>query len=69
MSITKNCSAIVYSSETCPWCNRAKILLEMTGIQYEEVSQKHPDWPTYPAIVIDGNLIGGFSELADYVRS
>jgi len=58
----------VYTREDCPWCSRAKLLLDKMGANYEEVSQKHPDWPTYPAIVAEGNLIGGFTELARSIR-
>lgn len=61
-------TATIHTIPNCPWCLRAKKLLELTGVEYEEVSGKHPDWPTAPYIVIDGNPIGGFTELADYVR-
>ncbi|MGA1718448.1 MAG: glutaredoxin domain-containing protein, partial [Aquiluna sp.] len=53
----------------CPWCVRAKKLLELMGVEYEEVSGKHPDWPTAPYIILDGNPIGGFTELANHARS
>lgn len=59
----------VYTREDCPWCSRAKLLLDKLGANYEEVSQKHPDWPTYPAIVAEGTLIGGFTELARSIRT
>jgi glutaredoxin-related protein len=60
---------IIYSSKTCPWCQRAKMLLDRLGANYEEIFQKHDDWPTYPAIIKDGTLIGGFTELARSVRT
>jgi glutaredoxin len=59
----------IYTSETCPWCVRAKALLTRLGYDYEEILQKHPDWPTVPAIIMDGTLIGGFTELARSVRA
>jgi glutaredoxin len=59
----------IYSSKTCPWCQRAKMLLDRLGANYEEIFQKHDDWPTYPAIIKDGTLIGGFTELARSVRT
>ncbi len=59
----------VYTSKTCPWCVRAKLLLERLGVEYEEIQQKHPDWPTVPYIVRDGQGIGGFTELARSVRA
>jgi glutaredoxin len=59
----------IYTSKTCPWCVRAKLLLDKLGAEYEEIVQKHPDWPTVPAIIKDGTLIGGFTELARSVRT
>ena len=64
----------VYSTRWCGYCVRAKALLEARGIEYEEVSldedpafrQKLFDltggW-TVPQILIDGNPIGGYTEL------
>jgi len=59
----------IYTSEKCPWCQRAKLLIERTGGSYEEILKKHPDWPTFPYILLDGNPIGGFSELAQFIRA
>jgi glutaredoxin len=61
--------ATIHTIQNCPWCVRAKKLLELMGVEYEELSGKHPDWPTAPYIVIDGKPIGGFTELANHVRS
>ena len=64
----------VYSTRWCGYCVRAKALLESRGIEYEEISldddpafrQKLFDltggW-TVPQIVIDGQPIGGYTEL------
>lgn len=66
--------AIVWSKDACPFCVQAKALLESQGIEYEErnVSQ---DWTreqlleavptarTVPQIFLDGELVGGFTEL------
>ncbi len=59
----------IYTSATCPWCVRAKLLLDKLGAEYEEIVQKHPDWPTVPYILKDRNPIGGFTELARFVRT
>ena len=60
----------IYTTENCPWCKRAKLLVEALGHEdYEEIQEKHPDWPTYPAIVHEGNLIGGYTELAWKIRN
>lgn len=56
--------AIIYSLPECPWCRRAKALLEAKGVDYKEVLQKHPDHPTVPYIIVDGKPIGGFADLA-----
>ena len=64
----------VYSTRWCGYCVRAKALLESRGIEYEEVSldddpafrQKLFDltggW-TVPQILIDGEPVGGYTEL------
>jgi glutaredoxin 3 len=64
----------MYSTRWCGYCLRAKALLEARAIEFEEVSldddpafrQKLFDltgsW-TVPQIVIDGEPIGGYTEL------
>jgi glutaredoxin 3 len=64
----------VYSTRWCGYCVRAKALLKSRGIAYEEVlldedsafRQKLFDltggW-TVPQILIDGEPIGGYTEL------
>jgi glutaredoxin 3 len=64
----------MYSTRWCGYCVRAKALLQARGIEFEEVSldddpafrQKLFDltggW-TVPQIVIDGEPIGGYTEL------
>ena len=64
----------VYSTRWCGYCVRAKALLDSRGIEYDEVSldedpafrQKLFDltggW-TVPQILLDGNPIGGYTEL------
>ena len=65
----------VYTTKTCPFCVRAKRLLEARGITYEEIDVGHDDGlradlirrtgrRTVPQIFIDGDPIGGFEELA-----
>lgn len=60
--------ATVYALPECPYCGHAKRLLGAIGIEYEVIQGKHPDWPTVPYVIIDGNPIGGFQELARHVR-
>ena len=70
----------VYSTRWCGFCVRAKALLDSKGIPYEEISldddagfrQKLHDltggW-TVPQIVVDGEPIGGYTELWKLDRS
>ena len=67
----------VYSTGICPICDKTKSLLNKWGIQYDEVrvdqnqaalrefSQVTNGARTVPQITIDGNWIGGFSELTE----
>jgi glutaredoxin 3 len=64
----------IYTTQWCGFCVRAKALLDSRGLHYEEISlddevgfrQKLLDrtggW-TVPQIVIDGEPIGGYTEL------
>ena len=59
---------VIYTQGNCPWCVKAKKLAKDLGLNYEEIQQKHPDWPTVPYIVADGEPIGGFTEFAAACR-
>ena len=61
-------NAQIYTLENCPWCVKAKKLMDNAGIQYEELLGKHPEWKTVPYIIIEGQGIGGFTELAGFLR-
>ena len=61
--------ATINTLPSCPWCVKAKKLLDLKGIKYTEVNGKVDNWPTVPYIVIDGQEIGGFTELARYLRN
>ena len=65
----------VYSSQNCPWCGRAKALLESKGLVYEEIDistdtlrvlemVERSGRRTVPQIFIDDEPIGGFDELS-----
>lgn len=70
--------AIVWSKNGCPYCDRAKELLDGSGIKYEErnlslgewtkpqLLEAVPDARTVPQIFLDGNYIGGYRELCQY---
>ena len=65
---------IVWSKYHCPYCDQAKALLTQKGIKFEEkkigdgytreeLLEAVPTARTLPQIVINGNVIGGFTEL------
>ena len=66
--------AIVWSKYHCPYCDQAKALLTSKGIQFEErkigdgytkeeLLEAVPNARTVPQIFLDGELVGGFTEL------
>lgn len=71
---------LMYSTDVCPYCVRAKMLLQRRGIPFEEinVSNDHEKrmWlvkatgrRTVPQIFIHGQSIGGSDELHALDRS
>lgn len=66
----------VYSTHNCPWCVRTRALLESKGLDYEEINLsadtdrvqemlERSGRRTVPQIFIDGEGIGGFTELTE----
>lgn len=67
----------VYSTGTCPICDKAKAVLTKWGVPYDEVridldrsrltefAEVTNGARTVPQIIIDGKCIGGFSELTE----
>ena len=64
---------IVYSTDTCPWCTKAKDYLKSKGIDFKEVNVgtdregamemvKKSGQNGVPVIDIDGNIIVGFDQ-------
>lgn len=74
-------TVVLYSKDSCPWCDRAKELLQSKNITYtelkfnvdftrEQLAEKLPDKAnrlTLPQIFIDGENIGGYEDLRDYI--
>lgn len=67
-------NTIVWSKEQCPFCQRATALLDAKGIDYElrkigegwskeQLLESVPNARTVPQIFLEGELIGGFTEL------
>ncbi|EHN11685.1 glutaredoxin [Patulibacter medicamentivorans] len=70
----------VYTTNACPYCVRAKALLEARGIAYEEVNlgrdpetrlelSQRTGMMTFPQILVGDTVVGGFDELAAADRS
>jgi len=68
--------ALVWSKNQCPYCDQAKALLKMKGIEFEErninkdytkeqLLEAVPTARTVPQIFLDGELVGGFNELKE----
>jgi glutaredoxin len=71
--------AIVWSKDACPFCDQAKNLLKLKGIEYEErnisrdwtreqLLEAVPNARTVPQIFLDDELIGGFTELRKHLQ-
>lgn len=70
----------IYSKDFCPYCKMAKDLFTSLGQSFEEIDlTQHPERTdemlersggrtTVPEIFIDGELIGGYDDLADLHR-
>ena len=67
-------TAIVWSKYHCPYCDQAKALLKSKGYIIEEkkigegytkedLLEAVPNARTVPQIFLDGELVGGFTEL------
>lgn len=63
-------SYIIYTKENCPWCLKAKALLNHYKASFELKYEKCDEWDSFPAIYkVNGEeteLIGGFTELVNY---
>ncbi len=68
-------SVTLYTTDYCPYCVQAKKLLDKRGVAYDEINlARDPDgrdelvaktgMMTFPQVLIDGELIGGYTETA-----
>jgi glutaredoxin 3 len=64
----------VYTTEPCSFCVRVKGLLKSRGVEYAEINlSKDPEGRaalaretgmlSFPQVVVDGELLGGFTEV------
>jgi len=69
----------LWTTSTCPYCIRAKELLRARGLAFTEHlmdgqpielarAKQRFGHPTVPIVVIDGQLVGGASELIELDR-
>ena len=70
----------VYTTNYCPFCDQAKILLKKLNLNFEEIrldqdfklreqlSRDNNGWRTVPMIFVGDEFIGGFNELAKLHR-
>lgn len=69
----------IFSKVGCPFCAKAKALLEDHGLQYEEITLNRQvttktlkavsGAATTPQVFIDGKLIGGSEALEAYLKN
>jgi glutaredoxin 3 len=70
----------IYTTEPCGYCRTAKALLDKRGVGYEEINlARDPEgraelvrvtgMMTFPQVMIDGQSIGGYQELAQADRA
>ncbi len=65
---------LMIKKNPCPYCDRAKVLLDNKGIKYDILDLSHnldeldkwkekTGWRTVPMIFINDKLIGGYTDL------
>ena len=70
---------VVWSKYHCPYCDQAKALLSQKGYHFEErkigdgytkeeLLEAVPNARTVPQIFLGDKLIGGFTELRQYIE-
>ena len=70
---------IVWSKDNCPHCSKAMTLLDTLSVNYEvrkigtewsreDLLESVPNARSVPQILINGDLIGGYAELARYIE-
>jgi glutaredoxin 3 len=70
----------VYTTDACPFCTRAKQLLDTRGVQYDEINLQRDQagrdalvaktgMMTFPQVIVGDELVGGFQETLAADRS
>ena len=69
----------IYSKPNCGYCSQARNLLTMEQLPFEyltlgthyslqEFMELFPNASTFPMIVKDGEVVGGFNNLCEYLN-
>ena len=71
---------IIYGSQNCPFCTKAKELLDKNKIQYvyydvtdkktetmDELAEKTNNQRTVPIVFKDSTFVGGYNELSNII--
>lgn len=64
----------LYTTRWCGYCRAAKALLDKAGLPYDEVDltndskgrdqvRRSTGWSTVPVVLVDDELVGGYTEL------
>jgi glutaredoxin 3 len=70
----------VYTTDPCSYCTRVKGLLKSRGLRFAEINlAKDPEgrvelagrtgMMTFPQVIVDGELLGGFTEVQAAAQS
>lgn len=70
----------IYSKDQCPWCERAKSLLELHDVTYNEIKigreitreefiEQFPGVRTVPQIYVGDVRVGGFDDLSASIKN
>jgi glutaredoxin 3 len=70
----------IYTTDACSFCSRVKQMLGDKGIEFAEINlTRDPDgraelvrrtgMMSFPQVIVDGELLGGFAELHQAVES
>ena len=69
---------VIWSKDNCPFCIKAKEMLSLKGIAYEERNISSGNWSreqlleavpnakTVPQIWLHGRYVGGYTDLEEY---
>ena len=69
----------VYTKEGCPYCDKVKQVLELTGSRFvvynlgehfekKEFYGEFGQGSTFPQVVVDGNKLGGCVDTIEYLK-